>query len=125
MSYKITDETGLAFNEMERKFNASVRRTLNAGARTFEQALIRNTPKSSFDSRRHAKENIAVSNVRTDRSSFEKYMVVGYKRGVSHRIHATEFGTMYQRPQGFITKTYNQTKQSAWNAMLEAARRQL
>lgn len=125
MSYKITDETGLAFDEMSRKYNASVRKTLLAGAKVFEQSLIRNTPKSAFNRRRHAKENIAVSNVRTDRSSHEKYMVVGYRRGVSHRIHATEFGTMYQRPQGFITRTYNQSKQSAWNAMLESARRQL
>lgn len=125
MSYKITDETGLAFDEMSRKYNASVRKTLLAGAKVFEQSLIRNTPKSAFNRRRHAKENIAVSNVRTDRSSHEKHMVVGYRRGVSHRIHATEFGTMYQRPQGFITRTYNQSKQSAWNAMLESARRQL
>ena len=124
MSYKITDQTGVAFDEMSKRYNKSVRNTLLAGVEVFEEALIRNTPKS-VSGKRHAKDNIAISNLRTDRGTQEKYMAVGYKRGVSHRVHATEFGTMYQRPQGFITKTYNTSKESAWNAMLRSARRQL
>ena len=68
MSYKITDQTGVAFDEMSKRYNKSVRNTLLAGVQVFEEALIRNTPKS-VSGKRHAKDNIAVSNVRTDRSS--------------------------------------------------------
>lgn len=48
--------------------------------------------------------------MKTDRDSSEKIVTVGYTKGVSHRIHATEFGTMYQSPQLFITKTEKQGK---------------
>ncbi len=64
--------------------------------------LKSNTPFAN--TKKHARDHIAVSNVKTDRHTSEKIVTIGYAKGVSHRIHATEFGTMYQKPQLFITK---------------------
>lgn len=124
MSYQITDDTGLAFNELEKNYNKSRRRVILAGAKTFQQKLIKNTP-VDLDTRVNAKDETAISNMRTDKDTREGYMAVGYTSKVSHRIHVTEFGSMYQRPQGFITRTYNEGMDDAYDAMLRAARRML
>lgn len=124
MSYKITDDTGLAFNELDNNYKKNRRRVMMAGAKTFQQKLIRNTP-VDLDTSVNARDETAISNVRTDKDTREGYIAVGYTRKVSHRVHVTEFGSMYQRPQGFITRTYNEGIDEAYNAMLRAARRML
>lgn len=95
-----------------------------AGAKTLQQKLIRNTP-VDLDTSVNARDETAISNVRTDKNTREGYIAVGYTSKVSHRIHVTEFGSMYQRPQGFITRTYNEGIDDAYKAMLRAARRML
>lgn len=124
MSYKITDDTGLAFNELDNNYKKNRRRVMLAGAKTLQQKLIRNTP-VDLDTSVNARDETAISNVRTDKNTREGYIAVGYTSKVSHRIHVTEFGSMYQRPQGFITRTYNEGIDDAYKAMLRAARRVL
>lgn len=124
MSYKITDDTGLAFNELDNNYKKNRRRVMLAGAKTLQQKLIRNTP-VDLDTSVNARDETAISNVRTDKNTREGYIAVGYTSKVSHRIHVTEFGSMYQRPQGFITRTYNEGIDDAYKAMLRAARRML
>ncbi|NJI00072.1 hypothetical protein GLV88_06250 [Staphylococcus hyicus] len=112
-------EQGLVRKQIE--FKSSQNRVLRAGALALTPLLKRNTPVS--DRKRHAKDNIAVSNIRTDRDSSEKYVLIGYTKGYSHRIHATEFGTMYQRPQMWITKTEKNGSKLVYKAMLTAMKR--
>ncbi|MFO3691184.1 HK97-gp10 family putative phage morphogenesis protein [Staphylococcus felis] len=112
-------EQGLIRKQME--FKASQNRVLRAGVMALIPLLKRNTPAS--DNKRHAKDNIAVSNIRNDRDSNEKYVIIGYAKGYSHRIHATEFGTMYQRPQLWITKTEKDGSMLVYKAMLTAMKR--
>lgn len=124
MSYKITDDTGLAFNELDNSYKKNRRNVMLAGAKALQQTLIKNTP-VDLETSVNAKDETAISNVRTDKDTREGYIAVGYTRKVSHRIHVTEFGSMYQRPQGFITRTYNEGKDDAYDAMLRTARRLL
>ncbi|WP_353420728.1 HK97-gp10 family putative phage morphogenesis protein [Staphylococcus coagulans] len=118
---KNTVEEGLLRKKVE--FNANQSRILKAGARALIPILVKNTPKS--DRRGHARDHIAISNVKTDRGSGEKYVDIGYTKGYAHRIHATEFGTMYQRPQLWITKTEKSNRQLVYSAMLTAMKRSL
>ncbi|AQN32267.1 MULTISPECIES: HK97-gp10 family putative phage morphogenesis protein [Mammaliicoccus] len=99
------------------------KRVLKAGASTIIPILRKNTPLG--EQQRHARNYIAISNVKTDRSTLEKYVAVGYEKGYSHRIHTTEFGTMYQRPQLFITKSEKESRNIVFNAMKTAMKRGL
>ncbi|EGQ3873759.1 HK97 gp10 family phage protein [Staphylococcus pseudintermedius] len=113
-------EQGLMRQQL--KFRANQKRILLAGALSLVPDLVRNTPVSG-DTKRHAKDHIAVSNVKTDRASGESYVNIGYTKGYAHRIHATEFGTMYQQPQLFITKTEKANRDKVFKAMSTAFRR--
>lgn len=112
-------EKGLLRKQLE--FNANQNKVLRAGAQSLVPILTRATPVS--DRKKHAKDHVAISNVKTDRNSYEKYVDVGYTKGYSHRIHATEFGTMYQRPQLWITKTEKGSRQLVYKAMLSAMKK--
>ncbi|UNA87377.1 HK97 gp10 family phage protein [Staphylococcus pseudintermedius] len=86
-------EQGLMRQQLN--FKANQKRVLLAGAMSLIPALKKNTPLS--DRKSHAKDHISVSNVKTDKDSGESYVTIGYTKGYAHRIHATEFGTMYQQ----------------------------
>ena len=106
-------EQGLKNAVLKMNLNSNV--IVKAGAMSLVP-LLKNTKK-------HARDHIAVSNVKTDRHTSEKIVTIGYAKGVSHRIHATEFGTMYQKPQLFITKTEKQGKNKVLKTMLDTAKR--
>jgi HK97 gp10 family phage protein len=103
------------------KFPRIQSKALKEGANSLKPILFKNTPLSSET--RHARNNIAISNIRTDKDTFDKYAVIGFPKGYSHRIHTTEFGTMYQRPQLFITKTEKEGREDANDAIVAAMRR--
>lgn len=96
-------------------------KVLKEGASSLIPLLVKNTPKSERS--KHAKDHVAISNVKTDRDSYEKYVTVGYEKGYSHRIHVIEFGTMYQRPQLFVTKSEKEGRNIINKAMVNAMRR--
>lgn len=116
---KNTMESGL--RKQVQNFPKIQSRVLKAGASSLMPLMVKNTPKS--ERTKHAKDHVAMSNVRTDRDSFEKYVTIGYERGYSHRIHVIEFGTMYQRPQLFITKSEKEGRSIVNKAMVTAMRR--
>lgn len=116
---KNTMESGL--RQKVHEFPKIQSRVLKAGASSLIPLLVKNTPKSNRT--KHAKDHVAMSNVRTDRDSYEKYVTIGYERGYSHRIHVIEFGTMYQRPQLFVTKSEKEGRSLVNKAMLTAMRR--
>lgn len=112
-------EQGLVRKRLE--FNAKQNQVLREAAQALVPELARTTPVSYR--KKHAKSHVTISNVRTDKNSYEKYIVVGYEKGYSHRIHATEFGTMYQRPQLWITKTEKNNRQLVYRKMLSAMKK--
>lgn len=112
-------EQGLLRKQLE--FKANQNKVLREGAKALVPILIRSTPIS--DRKYHAKDHVAVSNVRTDKNSYDKYVVVGYTKGYSHRVHATEFGTMYQRPQLWISKTEKNSRKLVYHKMLNAMKK--
>ncbi|WP_239740533.1 MULTISPECIES: HK97-gp10 family putative phage morphogenesis protein [unclassified Mammaliicoccus] len=116
---KNTMESGL--RKQVRNFPKIQNRVLKAGASSLIPLMVKNTPKS--ERTKHAKDHVAMSNVKTDRDSYEKYVTIGYERGYSHRIHVIEFGTMYQRPQLFITKSEKEGRSIVNKAMVTAMRR--
>lgn len=116
---KNTMESGLKKKIQE--FPRMQNRVLKAGASSLIPILVKNTPKS--DRTKHAKEHVAMSNIRTDKGTYEKYVTIGYEKGYSHRMHTTEFGTMYQRPQLFITKSEKEGRSVVNKAMVTALKR--
>lgn len=124
MGAKITENTvasGLKRELLE--MSTQQNRVLKAGASTLIPLLRKNTPKG--EQTRHAKDHIGVSRIKSDSNSFEKYVTIGYEKGYSHRIHTSEFGTMYQRPQLFITKTEKEGRSGVISAMATAMKRGL
>lgn len=116
---KNTMESGLKKKIQE--FPRMQNRVLKAGASSLIPILVKNTPKS--DRTKHAKEHVAMSNIRTDKGTYEKYVTIGYEKGYSHRMHTAEFGTMYQRPQLFITKSEKEGRSVVNKAMVTALKR--
>src|SRR5699024_11500251 len=83
-------------------------------ADVFAKQLQQNTPvgkyeKSQWWGKYKAKEEVAVSNTRTDSVSNIDYVAVGYHKDVAWRIHFVEVGTIKMSPRWFITKTVDET----------------
>lgn len=58
----------------------------------------------------HMKDHVVMSGVRIDRDTDSKYIMVGYPKGIKHRVHVVEFGTINQAPQHFMKDTIELTK---------------
>lgn len=121
MAAEIEDNTQRLFENALDNYEKARRLILLAGAEIVAQELKKNTPVYP-DNRVNAKDEVGISNMRTDKNTREKYLAVGYSRKVSHRIHVTEFGSMYQRPQAFMTRTNKQSSSRVLNAMQSKAR---
>lgn len=121
MAAEIEDNTQKLFSQTLNNMEKARRPILMAGAEIVKQELINNTPVYPGN-KINAKDEVGISNMRTDKDTREKYLAVGYSRKVSHRIHVTEFGSMYQQPQGFITKTSQGSADRVFNAMRSKAR---
>lgn len=121
MAAEIEDNTQRLFENALDNYEKARRPILLAGAEIVAQELKKNTPVYP-DNRVNAKDEVGISNMRTDKNTREKYLSVGYSRKVSHRIHVTEFGSMYQQPQAFMTRTNKQSSSRVLNAMQSKAR---
>ncbi|MFD2829233.1 HK97-gp10 family putative phage morphogenesis protein [Corticicoccus populi] len=107
---------------IEKQSNAAIR---HAAKEVVAPELKKNTPKLPYMKKHHMQDNISVSNIRTNKETFEKYIVVAYKKPVKHRVHFVEMGTLRQRPQLFITRTTNDTKNGVNRAILTHLRKAL
>ncbi|MCH4984219.1 HK97-gp10 family putative phage morphogenesis protein [Macrococcoides goetzii] len=58
----------------------------------------------------HMKDHVVMSNAKTDAEHGGRYVTIGYPKGIKHRVHFAEFGTINQSPQAFISKTIQSTK---------------
>jgi len=98
--------------ELGESANKEVNKALRSAAPVVQDRLEKNTPKGAYVQKSHAKNNVVISNVKTNRESGDKYISVGYPRGVSYRIHFIEFGTLRKKPYLHMTKTINDTKEA-------------
>lgn len=81
----------------------------NAGE-IVRKELEKNTPYGLEDNGIHMKDHVVMSNAKTDTEHGGRYVAIGYPKGVKHRVHFAEFGTINQSPQAFMSKTIQSTK---------------
>lgn len=113
-------------NEMEKAGN----RARRAGAEVVAEELKKNTPKSTRKSRStkreygdHLKDNVVISGQRKDKDFGDKFVAVGWPKGMSWRVHFVNFGTIFQQPSGFIQKTVNSSGAKVQQAMVDEVRK--
>lgn len=104
------DELMVEIENLGRKAEKPTRQALRDSAQIVQKELTKNTPKGIYNSKKHAKHNVVISNVKTNKDTGSKYITVGYPKNIKWRIHFVEFGTIRQSPKLFMTKTINNTK---------------
>ncbi|MCD2137171.1 HK97-gp10 family putative phage morphogenesis protein [Salinicoccus halitifaciens] len=104
------EELMIEIENLGQKANKASRQALRESAQIVQKELTKNTPKGSYLSKEHAKHNVVISNVKTNKSTGDKYITVGYPKDIKWRIHFIEFGTIRQPPKLFMTRTINNTK---------------
>ncbi|MCE4957257.1 HK97-gp10 family putative phage morphogenesis protein [Macrococcoides caseolyticum] len=77
---------------------------LKSAGEIVRKELEKNTPISDEDDI-HMKEHVVMSNMKTENKTGGSYVAIGYPKGVKHRVHVVEFGTINQSPQAFMSKT--------------------
>ncbi|TDM04065.1 HK97-gp10 family putative phage morphogenesis protein [Macrococcus carouselicus] len=82
---------------------------LKNGAEIVVEELEKQSPYDS-EGNIHMKEHVVMSSVKTDKETDAKYITVGYPKGIKHRVHVVEFGTINQSPQHFMKDTIEITK---------------
>lgn len=101
----------------------------NQAVKAVAEQLEANTPvwdgKKSKGSRGdyilvHAKDHVVYSNA--DQSG---EAAAGYEKDVAWRVHFVEFGTVSQKPQGFIQRTEKQMEDRVMEIMAEELKRGL
>lgn len=67
----------------------------------------------------HAKDHVVTSSVKNG------LIEVGYDKDVSWRMHFIEFGTIKQRPKGFVQKTQKQIEKQVTQIIADEVKRRL
>lgn len=104
------------------------RSAVKKGAEVVAKELERNVPSSGYrgsNAQPKMKNHVVTSGARTGRDSFEYYSAVGFPKGIAHRAHFPEFGTIAQSPQFYYSKTINNSWQQAQDAMIAEVKRVL
>src|SRR5699024_1012629 len=100
------------------------REAVKAGAKVVAKELEKNVPVSDKHGNK-MKDNVTVSGARKDTTSYEYYAAVGFPKGVAHRVHFPEFGSISQPPQFYFNKTIDNSWKEAQSAMIDSVRRTL
>lgn len=108
-------------NDIKKAKNAATR----AGGEIVAKELERQVPVSGRGGSAKLDNTVATSNNRRDKDTGENYVAVGFSRETSHRVHVTEFGSLKQSSQGFMTKTVNITANDVQKAMMDEVRKVL
>lgn len=102
-----------------------VNSALRDSAQIVQKELEKNTPKGLYNSKTHAKNNVVISNTKTNKDTGGRYITVGYPKEIKWRVHFIEFGTIRQSPKLFMTKTINDTKDEVRNAIMKQLKKGL
>lgn len=127
MSIKITgvNEIIQALAKKEADIRKAGKKANTAGAEVVAKELERQVPISWRLGMNKLLNSVTVSNNREDKYSLQSYVAVGFPKGVSHRIHVTEFGSISQPAQGFMTKTVKITAGDVQKAMVAEVKKVL
>ncbi len=97
------------------------RRANIAGAEVVAKELERNVPRSGYSGKNPQPKminNVVISGNRTNKDAGgEYYVAVGFPRGVAHRVHLPEFGSIDQAPQFYFTRTIQNSQRAVQQAM--------
>lgn len=96
-----------------------------AGAQIVAEELRRNVPVGDSRAGKGLKDNVVISGNRTDSDTQSSYVAVGFPKGVSHRIHFPEFGTIQQKPSAFFAKTVHAIPDKVQAAMIAEVKKVL
>lgn len=101
-NYVDYSEVYKAINKTEKLLTKNMLKAVEEGGKYGAQALKKRTPTAKDDANReHAKNHI----VHSKPTVAKPYSEVGFDKEVAWRMHFVEFGTIKQRPKGFIQKT--------------------
>jgi|SRR5699024_7535481 len=98
------------------------REAVKAGAQIAAEELKRNVPVSDVGGDK-LKHSVRVSGARRNTSSFEYYAAAGFPKGIAHRAHFPEFGTIKDPPQFYLAKTVRNSWGDIQKEMMNAVRR--
>lgn len=112
-------------DKLGKEADVASRKAVKAAGIEVRDVLEKNTPKQRVIKRLHAKDHVVVSNNKRDKDTGASYVSVGYPKGIAWRVHFVEFGTIRQKPQLFITKTINETKDTVRETIASTLRKEL
>ncbi|ARQ04397.1 MULTISPECIES: HK97-gp10 family putative phage morphogenesis protein [Staphylococcaceae] len=96
---------------------------LNA-SKIVEKELQRQSP-YDYEGKIHMKDHVVSSRVKRNRETGDLYVSVGYPKGIKHRVHIVEFGTINQAPQHFMSDTIKNTEKETLNVIAKTLREAL
>lgn len=90
-------------NRLEKNLEKAVVDAVNEGAEFAASELAKDTPADTTKKgdRVHAKDHVTYSKATKSNLNAE----VGYDKEVAWRMHFVEYGTIKQKPQGFVKRT--------------------
>lgn len=99
-----------------------------AGGKIIEERLKANVPKSGYSGanpQARLEDAVTSSGNRGNKATGESYVAVGFNRSANFRAHLPEFGSISQSPQGYMTKTVQETESEVTSAMADEIKRVL
>lgn len=116
-----------ALKKIGENYKVAERKAVTKAAEFVAETLEKNTPvydgkksgtKGSYMFKR-AKDNVVRSKTKNGRAE------VGYSDDVAWRMHFVEFGTINQRPQGFVQRTQNEVEKQVIKIMTNVIKKEL
>lgn len=113
MAYIDSSDVTKGLKKVQQSIRKAEKEALKEAANHVANELEKNTPKSK-EGTDHAKNHVVKSGVKDGMAE------VGFDKDVAWRIHFIEFGTIKQRPQGFVQKTQTQVEQEVVEIITKA-----
>lgn len=113
MAYVDTSEVDKGLKKIQKSIRKAEKEAITEATKVVAKQLEKNTPKSK-DGKDHAKNHVIQSGVKDGMAE------VGFDKEVGWRMHFVEFGTIKQRPQGFVQKTQSQVEQEVIEIITKA-----
>ena len=113
MAYIDSSDVTKGLKKVQQSIRKAEKEALKEAANHVANQLEKNTPKSK-DGKDHAKDHVIQSGVKDGMAE------VGFDKEVGWRMHFVEFGTIKQRPQGFVQKTQSQVEQEVIEIITKA-----
>lgn len=109
-----------ALKKLGSNYKKAEKKAVSDASLFVQSKLESNTPVYK-DSRngKHAKDEVVKSTTK------DGYAEIGYSNEVSWRMHFIEFGTINQRPQGFVQRTQREIEKEVVKIMTNAIKKEL